>query len=80
MSIADKLLDINIAAQVKRDGAVNVLESIYEQAGYAHFKRVKWGRQYYDGIQFADGSVIAVKPTAFNCLTLVKLDFSNQIC
>lgn len=73
MLIADKLLSKAIQEQVKRKGALNALETVYSKARYAHFKRVKWGSQFFDGIQFGDGSLIAVKPGSFNRLTLVSL-------
>ncbi|HIF9128312.1 TPA: hypothetical protein ACX6PG_000607 [Photobacterium damselae] len=74
MTIAEKLLSPAIESQAKTHGAVNALEEAYAKARYARFKKVKWGSQYFDGIQFGDGSLIAVKPTAFNRLTLVALE------
>ncbi|PSV28294.1 MULTISPECIES: hypothetical protein [unclassified Photobacterium] len=79
MLIADKLLSKAIQEQVKREGALNALETVYSKARYAHFKRVKWGTQFFDGIQFGDGSLIAVKPGSFNRLTLVSLASEKHV-
>ncbi|OAN17643.1 hypothetical protein A3K86_01600 [Photobacterium jeanii] len=73
MTIANKLLSPAIIEQAKKEGALNALETVYAKARYAHFKRVKWGHEFFDGIQFGDGSLIAVKPGQFNRLTLVAV-------
>ncbi|PSW18159.1 hypothetical protein C9I98_17405 [Photobacterium sanctipauli] len=70
-SVAEKLLSPAILEQVKKQGAVNALEEVYSKARYARFTRVKWGANFYDGLQFDDGSTISVYPTSFNKLTLI---------
>ncbi|KLV03137.1 hypothetical protein C9I90_12750 [Photobacterium aphoticum] len=70
-TVAEKLLTATIMAQNNKQGALNTLEALYSKARYARFMRVKWEGQYYDGIQFDDGSSISVYPASFNKLTLV---------
>ncbi|GAB3524154.1 hypothetical protein [Photobacterium alginatilyticum] len=77
-SVAEKLLSPAILLQAKTDGALNALEAVYTKARYARFTRVKWGADYYDGIQFDDGSHISVCPGPFNRLMLVATDASAQ--
>ena len=77
-SVAEKLLSPAILLQAKKDGALNALEAVYTKARYARFTRVKWGSDYYDGIQFDDGSHISVRPGPFNRLMLVATDASAQ--
>ncbi|MEZ8742451.1 hypothetical protein AB6E21_20615 [Photobacterium swingsii] len=79
MTIASKLLSPAIIDQAKKEGVLNALESVYAKAPYARFKRVKWGRDFFDGIQFGDGSLIAVKPGQFNRLTLVALESDTAL-
>lgn len=73
-SVAEKLLSPAILEQAKREGALNALEAVYTKARYARFTRVKWGVDFYDGIQFDDGSYISVRPGPFNRLVLVATD------
>ncbi|MGF1683622.1 hypothetical protein L4D09_07340 [Photobacterium makurazakiensis] len=77
-SVAEKLLSPAILEQVKKQGALNALEAVYSKARSARFTRVKWGVNFYDGIQFDDGSTISVYPSSFNKLTLMasKIDFA----
>ncbi|MGF1685427.1 hypothetical protein L4C36_01865 [Photobacterium japonica] len=70
-TVAETLLTTTIMAQINKQGAINTLEALYSKARYARFTRLKWAGQYYDGIQFDDGSSISVYPTSFNKLTLV---------
>jgi hypothetical protein len=79
MTIANKLLSPAIEAQAKKEGALNALEAVYVKARYARFKKVNWGGRIFDGIQFGDGSLIAVKPGAFNRLTLVSVEHESML-
>ena len=78
-TVAEKLLSPAILSQIKKDGALNALEAVYTKARYARFTRVKWGADFYDGIQFDDGSYISVCPGPFNRLTLVATDSGTQL-
>lgn len=77
-TVAEKLLSPAILTMAKKDGALNALEAVYTKARYARFTRVKWGADYYDGIQFDDGSYISVRPGPFNRLMLVATDSATQ--
>ncbi|MCW8329743.1 hypothetical protein MD588_13075 [Photobacterium sp. SDRW27] len=77
-TVAEKLLSPDILLQAKKHGALNALEAVYTKARYARFTRVKWGADFYDGIQFDDGSYISVRPGPFNRLMLVVSDSGTQ--
>ena len=77
-SVAEKLLNPAILDLAKKNGVLNALEAVYSKARYARFTRVKWGADYYDGIQFDDGSYISVRPGPFNGLILVATDTAPQ--
>ena len=40
---------------------------------FSKFKKVQWGNHYYDGLEFCDGSIIAIKPDHFNSLEIVAI-------
>ena len=73
MTIAKNILDHEVKKYAEANGVVNTLEWIYSNKNFSKFKKVQWGNRYYDGLEFCDGSIIAIKPDNFNSLEIVAI-------
>lgn len=73
MTIAKNILDKEVKKYAEKNGVINILEWIYSNQNFSKFKKVQWGNHYYDGLEFCDGGIIAIKPDHFNSLEIVAI-------